>query len=138
MKTDPKLTSGMNVYWIKFFLTAVYATMYVRDHQRPAFHEALGVDPDWYAHEVFTKTSELTKQIFPITLDIESPKWQPLLEKLQKANVDLDAARKQGGAAGFVKKLSAQARAATAFVQLLVIPTKSHPVPSSPRMEPVY
>ena len=138
MKTDPKLTSGMNVYWIKFFLTAVYATMYVRDHQRPAFHEALGVDPDWYAHEVFTKTSELSKQIFPITLDIESPKWQPLLVRLQKANVDLDAARKQGGAVGFVKKLGAQARAATAFVQLLLIPAQSHAVPESTRMEPAY
>ena len=138
MKTDPKLTSGRNVYWIKFFLTAVYATMYVRDHQRPAFHEALGVDPDWYAHEVFTKTSELSKQIFPITLDIDSPKWQPLLERLQKANVDLDAARKQGGPMGFAKRLSAQARAATAFVQLLFIPSKSHTVPENTRLEPVY
>ncbi len=138
MKTDPKLTSGINVYWIKFFLTAVYATMYVRDHQRPAFHKALGVDPDWYAHEVFTKTSELSKQIFPITLDIDSPKWQPLLERLQKANVDLDRAKKQGGPIGFVKRMSASARAATAFVQLLLIPSKGNQVPANVRLEPVY
>ncbi|MCR9112278.1 MAG: magnesium-protoporphyrin IX monomethyl ester (oxidative) cyclase [Rhodobacteraceae bacterium] len=138
MKTDPKLTSGRNVWWIKFFLTAVYATMYVRDHQRPAFHKALGVDPDWYAHEVFTKTSELSKQIFPITVDIDHPKWQTNLERLQKANVDLDAARKQGGVAGRMKALGAQARAARAFVSLYFIPAKGHQVPASTRMEPAY
>ncbi|MCR9147645.1 MAG: magnesium-protoporphyrin IX monomethyl ester (oxidative) cyclase [Rhodobacteraceae bacterium] len=138
MKTDPKLTSGRNVLWIKFFLTAVYATMYIRDHQRPAFHKALGVDPDWYAHEVFTKTSELTKQIFPITLDIENPRWQAGLEKLQKANIDLDAARKEGGPLGFVKRLAAQARAGTAFAGLYFIPTKKHALPASTRMEPAY
>ena len=27
MKSDPKFTSGLNVYWIKFFLVAVFATM---------------------------------------------------------------------------------------------------------------
>ena len=138
MKTDHKLTSGRNVLWIKFFLTAVYATMYVRDHQRPAFHTALGVDPDWYAHEVFTKTSKLSEQIFPITLDIEHPKWQPTLEKLQRANVDLDAARKQGGFMGFVKKLGAQARAASAFATLYFIPAQKHQVPESTRLEPAY
>ncbi len=138
MKTDPKLTSGRNVYWIKFFLTAVYATMYVRDHQRPAFHKALGVDPDWYAHEVFTKTSELSKQIFPITLDIEHPKWQPLLEDLQKANADLAEASAQKGVGAAMRKLSAQARAGTAFLRLMMIPSVKNEVPLETRLEPAY
>jgi magnesium-protoporphyrin IX monomethyl ester (oxidative) cyclase len=135
MKTDPKLTKGINVYWIKFFLTAVYSTMYVRDHQRPAFHAALGVDPDWYAHEVFTKTSTLTRQIFPITLDIDHPRWQRNLEKMQKANVDLAQATKDGK---FFAKLGAQARAVSAFVALITIPAKQHKVPAQTRLEPAY
>ncbi|MEL7252999.1 MAG: magnesium-protoporphyrin IX monomethyl ester (oxidative) cyclase [Pseudomonadota bacterium] len=138
MKTDPKLTTGRNVYWIKFFLTAVYATMYVRDHQRPVFHEALGVDPDWYAHEVFTKTSELTRQIFPIVLDIEHRNWQPLLVALQKANADLAAAKEAKGLGGMVKRLGAQARAGTAFVRLLMIPAIRNDVPAETRLEPCY
>jgi len=135
LKTDPKLTKGINVYWIKFFLTAVYATMYVRDHQRPVFHKALGVDPDWYAHEVFTKTSEMTRQIFPITLDIEHPRWKRGLDKLRKANVDLAAATKEGR---FFGKLGAQIRAATAFVSLITIPANKHEQPASTRLEPAY
>ncbi|QGX97763.1 magnesium-protoporphyrin IX monomethyl ester (oxidative) cyclase [Roseovarius faecimaris] len=138
MKTDPKLTSGRNVLWIKFFLTAVYATMYVRDHQRPAFHEALGVDPDWYAHEVFTKTSTLSKQIFPITLDIEHPRWQSGLVKLQKANADLAAAKEQSGPLAMLRRASASTRAALAFAGLYLIPAKKHVVPASTRLEPAY
>jgi magnesium-protoporphyrin IX monomethyl ester (oxidative) cyclase len=135
MKTDPKLTSGINVLWIKFFLTAVYATMYVRDHQRPAFHEALGVDPDWYAHEVFTKTSEISKQVFPITLDIDHPRWEKGLRRLQKANVDLAEAKQSGN---ILKRIGASARAAAAFVSLYTIPAKKHRVPASTRLEPAY
>ena len=138
MKTDPKLTSGVNVYWIKFFLTAVYATMYVRDHQRPAFHKALGVDPDWYAHEVFTKTSTLSKQIFPITLDIDHPRWQRGLERLQAANVEIDAAKKAGGLGGKLRQIAGSVRAGAAFLNLLTIPAVKHDVPESVRLEPVY
>ena len=135
MKTDPKLTRGFNVFWIKFFLTAVFATMYVRDHQRPVFHKALGVDPDWYAHEVYKKTSAMTQQIFPITLDIEHPRWQRGLEKLQQANLDLANAVEKGQ---FFRKLGAQARAGMAFVSLFTIPVKKHKTPASVRMEPAY
>ncbi len=138
MKTDPKLTSGRNVYWIKFFLTAVYATMYVRDHQRPVFHKALGVDPDWYAHAVYEKTSELTRQIFPIVLDIEHPNWQPLLVALQKANADLAAAETVRGPLGMIKRASARSRAATAFLRLMMIPSIKNDVPAQTRLEPCY
>ncbi|RBI73128.1 magnesium-protoporphyrin IX monomethyl ester (oxidative) cyclase [Roseovarius sp. TE539] len=138
MKTDPKLTSGVNVWWIKFFLTAVYATMYVRDHQRPAFHEALGVDPDWYGHEVFTKTSEISRQVFPITLDIESPRWSAGLKRLQKANADLAHARQQTGPVALVRRTTAQLRAAAAFAGLYLIPARKHQVPESTRLEPAY
>ena len=138
MKTDPKLTSGRNVYWIKFFLTAVYATMYVRDHQRPVFHEALGVDPDWYAYQVYEKTSELSKQIFPIVLDIDHRNWQPLLVELQKANADLAAAEKMRGPGGMLTRLGARVRAGTAFVRLLMIPAIRNDVPAVTRLEPCY
>ena len=135
MKSDPKLTRGVNVWWIKFFLTAVYATMYIRDHQRPAFHEALGVDTDWYAHEVFTKTSKLSEQIFPITLDIDNPRWEAGLRRLQKANVDLANAKKQGRK---FAQLGASIRAGLAFVGLFTIPSKRHAVPLKTRLEPAY
>ncbi len=135
MKADPKLTSGINRYWIKFFLTAVYSTMYVRDHQRPTFHAALGVDPDWYAHSVFTKTSEISRQVFPLTLDIEHPRWARNLRKLHEANVDLADAKRDGK---LFKRLGAQARAAMAFVGLLTIPSIPNDVPVTTRLEPAY
>jgi len=135
MKTDPKLTSGINVFWIKFFLTAVYATMYVRDHQRPAFHKALGVDPDWFAHSVFTKTSEISRQVFPLTLDIENPRWMKNLRALHRANVDLADAKKNGR---LFKRLIASARAGLAFVSLLTIPSIKNKVPAKTRLEPAY
>ncbi|MEM1005565.1 MAG: magnesium-protoporphyrin IX monomethyl ester (oxidative) cyclase, partial [Pseudomonadota bacterium] len=138
MKTDPKLTSGMNVLWIKFFLTAVYATMFVRDHQRPAFHEALGVDPDWYAHEVFEKTSELSKQIFPITLDIDDPRWLKNCRAMYQANVDIARAKERGGVSGKIAQLWASMRAGRAFAALYLIPAKRHQVPASTRLEPCY
>ena len=135
MKTDPKLTSGLNVYWIKFFLTAVYATMFVRDHQRPAFHKALGVDPDWYAHSVFTKCSEISKQVFPLTLDIDNPRWLKHLRALQRANADLAAAKQPSA---LLKRLGARLRAAWAFVALLTIPSIKNQVPVKTRLEPAY
>jgi len=139
LKTDAKLTeTWMNKIWIKFFLTAVYSTMWVRDHQRPLFHEALGVDVTWYGQEVFRKTSEISKQVFPMTLDIDHPRWRPNLDRMEAASRQIAAAKARGGVLGFVSRVGGMAKATVAFVSIFTIPAIKNEVPVSPRMEPAY
>ncbi|MBZ8119155.1 magnesium-protoporphyrin IX monomethyl ester (oxidative) cyclase [Roseovarius sp. LXJ103] len=139
LKTDPKLTeSRANKLWIKFFLTAVYSTMWVRDHQRPIFHEALGVDTTWYGQEVFRKTSEITKQVFPFTIDIDHPRWRPNLDRLQDASVQVAKAKARGGIGGMVIRVLGMAKAGAAFVSLYTIPVVKHEAPAQVRLEPAY
>jgi magnesium-protoporphyrin IX monomethyl ester (oxidative) cyclase len=139
LKTDPKLTESFtNKLWIKFFLTAVYSTMWVRDHQRPVFHDALGVDVTWYGQEVFRKTSEISKQVFPMTLDIDHPRWRPNLDRMEAASRQIAAAKERGGVLGFASRVGGMAKAAFAFVSIFTIPAHKNAVPDSPRMEPAY
>jgi magnesium-protoporphyrin IX monomethyl ester (oxidative) cyclase len=139
MKTDPKLTqSPVNKLWIKFFLTAVYSTMWVRDHARPAFHKALGVDIEWYDQEVFRKTSAIARQIFPIELDIDHPRWKPALRRMESAFRDLDAARRAGGIGGALGRAWAGLRAGLAFATLYTIPARRVSPPATTRLEPSY
>ncbi|PZX16549.1 Mg-protoporphyrin IX monomethyl ester (oxidative) cyclase [Palleronia aestuarii] len=139
MRTDPKITgSFVNKLWIRFFLTAVYSTMWVRDHARPKFHEALGVDIDWYDQEVYRKTSTIACQAFPMELDIDHPRWLPNLKRMERAVNAMDAAKARGGVAGLAGRVGAGARAALAFVALYTIPVKPNRVPENVRMEPAY
>ena len=139
MKTDPRLTESFtNKLWIKFFLTAVYSTMWVRDHQRPLFHKALGVDVTWYGQEVFQKTSEISKQVFPFTLDINHRRWRPNLDRIEKASVQIAKAKERSGIIGLVSRLTGMAKAGIAFASILTIPSIPNDVPDSPVMVPSY
>ena len=139
MKTDPKLTTSFgNKLYIKFFLTAVYMTMWVRDHARPEFHKALDVDIDWYDQEVFRITSEISLQIFPMELDIHHKRWRPNLDRMNAAFIAMDAAKRRGGIAGKLSGWAASAKAAAAFVALYTIPAIKHDLPASVRLEPSY
>ncbi len=139
MRTDPKITESWQArMWIRFFLVAVYSTMWVRDHARKDFHEALGVDIDWYDQEVFRKTSTIARQVFPVELDIDHPAWIPLLRKMNAAMIDLDRAKRQGGLSGRIAAATASARAAAIFARLYLIPVKRNTPPASVRLEPSY
>ncbi len=139
MRTDPKLTqSWANKLWIRFFLTAVYSTMFVRDHQRPVFHQALGVDIEWYDQEVYRKTSAIARQVFPVEIDIDHKRWLPNLRRMRDAFTAMDAAKKRGGVGGWFGAKAAGVQAGLAFVTLYLIPVKRSTPPANVRMEPVY
>jgi magnesium-protoporphyrin IX monomethyl ester (oxidative) cyclase len=138
MRANPKLLEGGNKYWIRFFLLAVYATMFVRDHQRPKFHQALGVDIEDYDFQVFRLTSEISKQVFPLTLDIEHPAFIKGLRRLLWVSDGLEKAAATGGITGWLQKVGYQTVGAATFLRLYLLPVKQNTLPADIRLAPVW
>jgi magnesium-protoporphyrin IX monomethyl ester (oxidative) cyclase len=138
MRANPKLTSGVNKYWIKFFLLAVFATMYVRDHCRPAFHEALGVDPSEYDFEVFRITTAISRQTFPLTLDLDDPRFKKGLDRFLRIAKASEEAKGRGGLFGKIKQFGCAADAAFTFARLYMLRGKPNTMPAEIRLAPVW
>ena len=138
MRADPSVISGLNKLWVKFFLLAVFATMYVRDHARPVFHKALGVDPTEYDFQVFRITSEISRQVFPLTIDIDNPAFPAALERLRRVAEGMAAADREGGVVGKLKKAGLSLAAAVNFARLYFIPAKRNDLPAQVRLSPAW
>jgi magnesium-protoporphyrin IX monomethyl ester (oxidative) cyclase len=138
MRANPKLLQGFNTLWIRFFLIAVFATMYVRDHARVELHAALGIDPTEYDFTVFRITSEICRQVFPIELDLDNPRFLAGLERLRRIADASAAARAEGGFIGAVKRLGLVAAAGFAFAGLFILPTRRNALPKLTRLVPAW
>lgn len=138
IRSDPALMKGHNKLWIKFFLNAVYATMYVRDHDRPHFHKALGIDIEDYDFRVFSICNEISKQCFPMTLDLDNPKFRARLRRLNEISVAMGEADREGGLMNKAKKAALGAAAAYNFARLYLLPTQSNEIPATSRLEPIW
>ncbi len=138
MRADPRLTSGINVWWIKFFVLAVFATMYVRDHGRVVFHAALGLDPTDYDFTVFRITSQICQQVFPLTLDIEHPAFRAGLVRMLAISEAIAAARSQPGAFAKLRRVGLTAAAAATFARLFLLRPKVAALPPQVRLAPAW
>lgn len=138
MRANPQLLKGVNKLWIRFFCLAVFATMYVRDHTRPALNAALGLDPTEYDYTVFQITSDISRQVFPVTLDLDHPAFRAGLERLRRIAQAHDAARARGGALALLKRAGCAIAAAATFIQLFFLPVRHHELPETIRMVPAW
>ncbi|WP_379545239.1 magnesium-protoporphyrin IX monomethyl ester (oxidative) cyclase [Qipengyuania sp. DSG2-2] len=138
LRADPKLLKGHNKLWIRFFLLSVYATMYVRDHNRPLFHQALGVDPAEYGYKVFSITTEISKQVFPIELDTDDPRFRAAMEDLRLASNGIEDAKERGGVAGQLSKIKHTAKAGYAFARMYFMRPRVNELPQTVRLAPAW
>ncbi len=138
MKANPGLLRGHNKLWIRFFLLAVYATMYVRDHTRPALHEALGFDPTDYDLKVLGITNEICRQIFPLTLNLDDPRFKAGLDRLVAINTKSNRAKAEGGVFNWFRRGALSVAGALVFVRLYTLPVLNHEVPENVRLAPTW
>ena len=138
LRADPKLLEGANKLWVRFFLLSVYATMYVRDHNRPVFHAALGVDPTEYDYKVFAICNQIARQVFPVELDIDAPEFRRQMEKLRLAAARVEAGKEQGGVGGWAQRIAGMAGAGFAFARMYLQRPKSTALPRSIRLQPAW
>jgi magnesium-protoporphyrin IX monomethyl ester (oxidative) cyclase len=138
MRADPKLLEGRNKLWIRFFLLSVYATMYVRDHNRPVFHKALGIDPTEYDYEVFDICNKIARQVYPVELDIDNPKFRKAMEALRQAALRIEDGKAQGGLGGFAKRVSGMAGAGYNFARMYFLRPKTNELPATIRLHPAW
>ena len=91
MKAQPSTVKGFIAkLWCRFFLLAVFATMYIRDVGRKEFYEALGLNARDYDKYVIEKTNETSARVFPIVLNVNHTSFYQRLEKIIQNNKQLD------------------------------------------------
>jgi magnesium-protoporphyrin IX monomethyl ester (oxidative) cyclase len=136
MRSDPLLLKGVNLLWIKFFLLAVFATMFVRDHKRPMLHKALNLSPTEYDMQVFEITTEISKQVFPVLLDIKNPIFLKNLKKLSHLNEQLE----QCGTKGLfsIRRLVLFVKLGVCFARLFFMKSLVNKLPDDFRVKPSW
>ena len=96
------------------------------------------MDIDWYDDQVLRMTTEISRQVFPIEIDHDNPKWMIGLKRVRKAMLAYGRAKQSKTLYGKLKQPIAALNLGVAFVRLYAIPAKKNVVPQSVRLQPIY
>jgi magnesium-protoporphyrin IX monomethyl ester (oxidative) cyclase len=138
MRSNPQFLEGTNKLWIRFFLLAVFCTMYVRDHSRKAFFDFMGIDVDDYDRQVITLTNLISRQVFPETIDTESEAFWGLMHQMWLNTDRMRQLEVKGGVGTGLKVALLKAANGLLFLRLFLRRPHRQPLPADVRMQPVW
>jgi magnesium-protoporphyrin IX monomethyl ester (oxidative) cyclase len=138
MHANPELIRGRNRLWIRFFLLAVFCTMWVRDQLRSSFYEAMGMDTAEYDLRVFDITSEVSKQCFPVVLDYRNPAFIARMNRMVDNTRKMAEAKEKGGFLGKLRYNRLALGNAWQFFRLYIMKAHRNEVPADFRLTPAY
>ncbi len=80
MRAQPQFLNDWRAkLWCRFFLLAVFATMYLRD-QPSKFYKSLGLNTRQFDVEVIQETNKTAGRVFPVILNVEHPIFFQVLD----------------------------------------------------------
>ena len=138
MRADPKLLSGVNLLWIRFFQLTVFATMFVRDHSRVEFHKALGIDPEGLRNGRLPPHAGDLEASLPRPPRHRQPAFLAGLRKLQQCAVGIEQATDRGGLGGHLRALGLRAKVVTTLASMFFLPTLKNALPTGARLSPSW
>jgi magnesium-protoporphyrin IX monomethyl ester (oxidative) cyclase len=98
MRSQPELlNSPANRRWIKFFLLAVYATMYLNDCRRSDFYQAMGLNWRQYDQDVIRLCNQIATQVYPEVLPVDNPSFFRNLDAVAEYDRKANELAAQGG-----------------------------------------
>eukprot|EP01024_Parvocaulis_polyphysoides_P025910 TRINITY_DN2356_c1_g1_i1.p1 TRINITY_DN2356_c1_g1~~TRINITY_DN2356_c1_g1_i1.p1 ORF type:complete len:401 (-),score=57.00 TRINITY_DN2356_c1_g1_i1:233-1435(-) len=90
LKTQPQFLDDWQAkLWSRFFCLSVYITMYLNDHQRSAFYEALGLNTTQFNRHVIVETNRTTQRIFPACPEVETAEFWEKMDRLIVLNTQV-------------------------------------------------
>jgi len=87
---------------------------------------------------VFDITTEISKQVFPISLDTDHPAFRAGLSRLFMIQTRVDQAKARGGLAGKLQQAAWAMAGAATFARLYCLPVKRHALPAEMRVAPAW
>jgi magnesium-protoporphyrin IX monomethyl ester (oxidative) cyclase len=94
--------------------------------------------PTEYDREVFRITEEICRQVFPVTLDVDSPGFMEGLDRLWRISEEMNALRHKGDVVSRIRQLGLNASAAWTFGKLFFRRPRKHALSSEIRLAPVW
>jgi magnesium-protoporphyrin IX monomethyl ester (oxidative) cyclase len=112
--------------------------MYIRDHSRPKLYEAFGMDITEFDYRVFDITTEISKQVFPLTLNTDDPRFKAGLKRMLRLSNRSESLRQQGGFLNMLKRVGLTVASGATFARLFFLPVTKNELPEEVLAAPAW